>query len=224
MSPPEGLAPPELALELLEDLTPAQPPGFLRLVRRRLLVRHPDGHRTRPFVYDEVDRAAIDAVVVVPHFLGERGREVYLRSCIRPPVHFRDPARDPLGELPRDGVLWEVPAGLVEPDEVSPPGLLAAAARELLEETGFEVAPARLRPLGAPAYPCAGVVAERHYLYEVEVDPAARREPPADGSPLEERGEVRAVPLRAALELARAGALPDMKTELALRRLAERYP
>ena len=47
----------------------------------------PDGSVSEPFVYDETDRRAIDAVVIVPHFAGSRGeRRIYLRSSLRPPL------------------------------------------------------------------------------------------------------------------------------------------
>lgn len=43
---------------------------------------------------------------------------------------------------------WDIPKGLAEPGEV----LVAAAMRELAEETGLEVQGADLRPLGVHAY------------------------------------------------------------------------
>src|SRR5688572_25988364 len=39
---------PDLALEVVEDLSPKGTDGFLRLVRRRLEVRYPDGTRSAP--------------------------------------------------------------------------------------------------------------------------------------------------------------------------------
>ncbi len=43
---------------------------------------------------------------------------------------------------------WDIPKGLAEPGE----SLLAAAVRELREETGLQVAPDALHPLGTYAY------------------------------------------------------------------------
>jgi 8-oxo-dGTP pyrophosphatase MutT (NUDIX family) len=43
---------------------------------------------------------------------------------------------------------WDIPKGLAEPGE----SLLAAAVRELAEETGLAVAETELRPLGVHAY------------------------------------------------------------------------
>jgi len=180
-----------------------------------------------PFVYDEVDRDALDAVVIVPHFLGpapEGGkgaeRYVYLRSAVRPPVEMRDAARSAVPE-PEIRALWEAPAGLVEPDEETPEGIVRCARRELAEEVGFDLPTGAFRLLGPSTFPCPGVIAERHHYFHVEVDPAQRGEPSLDGSPLEAAGIVVAVPLREALRACRDGDLADAKTELALRRLAE---
>jgi hypothetical protein len=66
-------------------------------------------------------------------------------------------------------------------------------------------------------------IAERLYFFEVEVDPAERREPTLDGSALERFGEVVALPVADVLEKCRRGEIYDLKTELAVRRLIERY-
>lgn len=214
---------PRIHLELAEDLTPADQHGFLRLLRRRLRCTYPDGTTSEPFVYDEVDRRALDAVVIVAHFAGADGRRVFLRSAVRPPLAYRDPARWPPPKDGPAGGLWELPAGLVEPAEQGPDGVREAARRELLEELGFDVEPASLHGLGPSTYPAPAVLGERHFYFEVEVDPEARREPELDGSPLERFGRVICLPLDRAVGLCRAGDIEDAKTELALRRLAEKY-
>ena len=216
--------PPACELILLEDRSPPED-GFLRRKSRVLAVVTAAGEQSSAFTYDEVDRRAIDAVVVVPHFLqtaadGTQVRHVVLRSAHRPPVMLRDAARSPLVE-PVNRALWELPAGLVEPNEASAEGIVRAAQRELWEETGFEVELEELVPLGPSAFPCPGVIAERHFFFHVEVSLARRVEPELDGSPLEAVGSLVAVPLTVALEAVRSGALADAKTELALRRLVE---
>jgi ADP-ribose pyrophosphatase len=197
----------------------------LRLVRHRYRARYPDGTLSPPFVYDIVDRAAVDAVVLVAHYLDDQGaRRVFLRSCVRPPVAGRDPARSPHPERdPPLGLLWELPAGLVEPNEQSPDGLLHAAQRELHEELGFEVAPGAFAELGASVFPVPAMIAERLYFFEVTVDASRRMEPVLDGSALERFGEVVAVPVTEVLEQCRSGRLMDCKTELGVRRLIERH-
>jgi ADP-ribose pyrophosphatase len=212
---------PAIRLELVEDLTPEQPPGFLRLVRRRLRAVHADGTVSAPFVYDEVDRRAIDAVVLAAHFRREAAPWVYLRSALRPPLVFRDPARSPSAELDPRGSIWELPAGLIEPGEQSLEGVRRCASRELAEELGFHVAPESFVELGPSAFVAPGFIAERHYFLAVEVNPAAAAPPELDGSPLEMGGVVFAMPLDGALELCRNGAIVDEKTELGLRRLKE---
>jgi ADP-ribose pyrophosphatase len=219
-TPDDDLAFPAIRLELIEDVSPPGPPGFLRLLRRRLVAHYPDRSISQPFLYDEVDRRALDAVIIAAHF--SKGGEpwVYLRSAVRPPKQFRDPSRSP---VPEDGspALWELPAGLIEPGEQSQQGVFEAARRELAEELGFDVPPAALRALGPSTFPAAGFIAERHFFVQVEVRPAARAEPSLDGSALERFGQVLALPLARALELCRSGRIEDAKTELGLRRLAE---
>lgn len=216
--------PPEIELDLVEDLSPSHDSGFLRLVRRRYRARYPDGSVSEPFVYDAVDRRAIDAVVMAAHYVEGGARWVYLRSAVRPPLLLRDARRSPVPELDRGAGLWELPAGLIEESEQSKQGVVRSAAREIQEELGFDVSVAQLKELGPSTYPAPGIIGERHFYFEVEVDPQKRAEPSHDGSPLEHGGIVRAVRIADALALASEGRIEDAKTELALRRLAERYP
>jgi ADP-ribose pyrophosphatase len=216
---------PEMRLELLEDLS-RDDGGFLRCKRRRYVVHYPDGKVSAPFIYDEVDRKALDAVVIVPHFraiepsTGRALRYVYLRSAVRPPLEMREASRSAVPE-PRVRGQWEVPAGLVEPSEETPEGVVRCARRELEEECGFDLPVGEFHPLGPSMFPCPGVISERHYYFHVEVDPARRTEPSLDGSALEAGGVVVAIPLAEALRLIQDGQLADAKTEIALRRLAE---
>jgi ADP-ribose pyrophosphatase len=215
---------PDIRLEILEDL-PSSGDGFLRIVRRRLRAHYPDGTASAPFPYDEVDRRAIDAVVLCVHFLDASSvRHVFLRSAVRPPVAFRSPERSPRPAVdPPHGYLWELPAGLVEPSEQSEVGLRHAAQRELAEELGFDVSLDALSELGPSVFPVPAFIAERHFFFEVEVNPALRREPSLDGSALEHGGAVVTLPVAEALERCRSGEFQDSKTELCLRRLVERY-
>jgi ADP-ribose pyrophosphatase len=219
--PPEF---PAIRLELLEDQSPAAPHGFLRLVRRRLRAHYPDGSVSAPFMYDEVDRRSIDAVVIAAHYTAEGGeRRIFLRSALRPPLHFRS-TPTPVDVPDNGGALWELPAGLVEPDEQTADGLVSAAARELSEEVGFSVPKESLRALGPSTFPSPGVIAERHFFFEVAVDPKLRGEPSLDGSALEKDGIILDISVAAALAMCANGEIEDGKTELALRRLVERYP
>lgn len=200
---------PKLELEVVADHS-ADRDGFLSLKRYELVVVE-DGKQSAAFRYDVVDRRALDAAVMVAHHLGHDGETyVYLRTAIRPPVALRRIA--PLST----GVLWELPAGLIEPGEEP----RAAAARELEEELGFHVAPEAMQPLGEWAFPAPGFIAEVHWFFHVLVDPNARKEPDGDGSPLEEAARIVSVPLATALAACRTGEIRDAKTEIALVRLA----
>ena len=216
------LAFPKLTLELVEDLSSSDDRGFLRLIRRRYRLHYPDGTVSDPFVYDAIDRAALDAVVIAAHFRDSEGvPHVYLRSAFRPPLTMRKRGESPLADERASGALWELPAGLVEPNERSAEGVVRAAQRELEEELGFAVPLASLHALGPSAFPAPGFVAERHFFFQVQVSPQDQRDPGLDGSALERFGVIAHVPLAEAIELCRAGVIEDSKTELALRRLAE---
>jgi ADP-ribose pyrophosphatase len=198
---------------VVRDVTSTAKPtgGFLNLRRVELSLRYPDGSTSPPFAYDLATRTALDAVVFLVHFQDPAGtRHVFLRSAVRPPVALR-----PIPPL-HDGNLWEVPAGIIDPNETPE----AAAAREIGEELGFQVAPSDLAELGPWTLPAPGVIGERHVFCHVEVDPRTRGVPKEDG-PLEHAGVVLALPLDAALAHCREGAIRDAKSELALRRLAE---
>jgi len=213
---------PKVGFVETEDLSPDDDGGFLRLRRRRLTLERADGRESRPFLYDSVDRQALDAVVVAAHYRDEDGaRWVYLRSALRPPVALRPMDSRPLPEKETLGSLWELPAGLVEQSECHPEGLARCAARELEEELGFDLAPPKFAGLGPATFPSGGVIGERHHFFHVEVAPPERRQPSEDGSPLEADALVVAVTLAEALDLVRRGEIEDGKTEIGLRRLAE---
>ncbi|NOU29557.1 MAG: NUDIX domain-containing protein [Polyangiaceae bacterium] len=120
-------------------------------------------------------------------------------------------------EGPWEGVLWELPAGLVEPGE-SP---VAAAARELHEELGAAMPESAFTALGGWTVPAPALVAELHVFFAVEVGKGPFVVPVGDGSPLEDDARIVAIPVREALDACRDGRIRDAKTELALRRLAE---
>ena len=196
--------------------------GFLRLRRRTIQLTWEDGTKSREFPYDEAWRKAMDAVTIIAHYRGKQGeRRVYLRSSVRPPLALRPKDTLAIAEHASDGVLWELPAGLVEEDERSEAGLRACAARELEEEVGITVPPERFAMLGIGQYPTPAVIGERIYFLHAEVDPSKRAKPTEDGSPLEHLAAIADVSLDEALALVRAGKIEDMKTEIGLRRLAE---
>ena len=187
--------------------------GFLDVRRLDLVARMPDGQESRSFSYDIATRASLDAVIMVAHHGKDGARHVFLRSALRPPLALR-----PIPPS-HHAALWELPAGLIDGAELP----REAAARELAEELGFDVQPEALVPLGPATFPAPGFIAEMHHFFHVEVDPARRRIPSEDGSVLEKNAVIVDLPLAEALEHCRSGQVPDAKTELALRRLAELF-
>ena len=135
-----------------------------------------------------------------------------MRTASRVPIVLRE------GFGVAEGNLWELPAGLIDAGE-SP---REAAARELEEELGFRVRPEALEQLGEWAWPVPGFIAERHFYFCVDVSGIRREAPTEDGSALERGAAIDHFPLASVLAQARAGKLRDAKTELALRRFAER--
>lgn len=211
-------------LRLVAEREPAPGERGFMNVRKLTMVARFAGEQTdsEQFVYDCGDRSRMDAVVVVPHYAGPGGRRVVvLRSALRPPLASRPREVWPVPEKDSLGELWEVPAGLVEEDERTPEGLRGCAARELFEETGFEIDASRVAPLGPSTFPSPGMIGERHFFFHAEVDPARQHPPPEDGSVLERAAKLAHVSLGEALDACRAGEIEDAKTELALRRLAE---
>lgn len=186
--------------------------GFFDVHRLDLVARYPDGTESAPFKYDIGARRALDAVIIAACYVQDGVRYVFLRSALRPPCALRSapPAHD--------GGLWELPAGLVEAGEDP----AEAAARELGEELGFTATPAQMQPLGEWTFPAPGIIGEQHIFFFVDVVPASRATPTEDGSALERGAAIVALPVSEALQHCRTGAIRDAKTELGLRRLAER--
>jgi ADP-ribose pyrophosphatase len=185
--------------------------GFLNVHRLDVVLDYPDGTTSESFKYDIATRDALDATAIVAHFEEGGARHVFLRSAVRVPCGL-------LGLPPEQaGGLWEVPAGLIDPDETP----AEAAARELAEELGFDADAAAMRPLGPWTFPVPGMCGERNFFFAVEVDPRARTTPSEDGSPLERMAAIAAVPVAVALDHCRTGVIRDAKTEIALRRLLD---
>lgn len=197
--------------------------GFLRLRRLTLRNVRPDGTRSEPYAYDLVERDAMDAVAIVLAARDAKGGVlVCLRSALRPPLALRPSYSLPIPEATPAPVQWEVPAGLVEREERGADGLRGCAARETLEEVGLVVPPSHFVALGPPLALSPGVIGEKVHFLVADVDPAEVGTPTEDGSPVEADAVVRFVPLAEALAAVRAGVVADVKTEIALRRLAER--
>jgi ADP-ribose pyrophosphatase len=213
---------PHIRIDVVDDRSASArcDQGFLKLRRLHLRNHYADGTLSEPYPYDIVDRAALDAVVMVLHRAGASGREVCIRSSLRPPLGVRT-----AGAGDYVSVLWEVPAGLIEPEEAAGvsvdgvlPGVRSCAARETLEETGYVVPEERFAPLGRMTYLSPGVLAERLHYVSASLDGCAVGDPTLDGSPVEEGSALLFVSLDEAIAAVDRGDIQDAKTEVALRR------
>lgn len=214
---------PKVRIEIISDLSDAMrsDEGFIR-VRRLVLKNHYEsGQSSREYRYDCVERDAMDAVgiVLVDKTMGTP--RVCLRSSIRPPMAMRPGYALPIPETVADPTLYEIPAGLVEPEEAGEAGLRECAARETAEEVGLEVPAEAFHPLGCAVALSPGLVGEKIHFFFAEVEASKMGEASMDGSPVEEVARIAFVPLAEAVMACGDGRITDIKTELALRRLAD---
>jgi ADP-ribose pyrophosphatase len=198
--------------------------GFLEIRRLRLRNLRADGSTSAPYVCDSIARAyGQDAVVVAIYARGPGGVQVLVREGLRPALAFgRAPELAPLPEPPPRPFMTELVAGIIEPGDRGEAGLRVRAAHEVEEEAGFAVDPSAIALLGAGAYPSPGSMIEKFYFVAVEVDPGAQHPVAAgDGSPMEEGARTRWLGLDDAIAACERGDIPDLKTELGLRRLRD---
>jgi ADP-ribose pyrophosphatase len=211
-------------IEIIEDLSAQTPSdkGYLKVRRLRLRTRFADGSASEVFRYDAVDRAALDAVVVLMWAArtdAPRDPLVCVRSQLRPPLLLRRGRELVVPDQRVALELWELPAGLIEADERGEEGVLECARRETEEETGFSLPRGEFARLGAPVFLSPGLCAEKIHLVKVRV-PDHQQAVEAKGDGVVEAGSTVAWwPLSECLARAEDGTIEDAKTELALRRL-----
>lgn len=224
-----------LAVEIVEDRTASSrcDQGFLTL--RRLVVRnrYTDGTASAPYPCDVLRRPGSDAVVAVLYRVHAGRVEVLLREALRVPIYLR---RDQtfVHPDPREYTsVVEVVAGMVERgDPPGPAGLRRRAAVEAHEEAGLVVPEGAFEVLGGETFASPGTGDEKLYFCAAEVDlgpghpgggagGTGTGSVPGDGSVMEEWGRLHLYELNDAIQACRSGAIPDMKTEVALLRLAD---
>lgn len=212
-------------IEIVEDRTAGSRPdeGFLRIQRLLVRNRYADGSTSAPYPCDVMSRRQPDAVAVLPYDIEADGTvRVALRTGVRPPVYLR---RYKALDHPDTGdlrLLLEMPAGLLEDGDVGDAGIARRAAAECVEETGIEFSPAATEPLGPPAFPTPGASDEKVFFACVRTPLVPTTERAGDGSVMEEAGGLVVLSLDEAIRRCRDGAIPDMKTEIALVRLRDR--
>jgi ADP-ribose pyrophosphatase len=197
--------------------------GFLKVKRLRLVNHYEDGSRSREYPCDIVSRPGIDAVAVVLWHREERKVLVHLRRATRAPIYLR---RDKRAQLvhPDDrtyDAIEELVAGVLEPGDAGPDGLVRRGAIEAREEAGFDLPLEKVQLLGGPFFPSPGVADEKVFLAQAEVKPGTAGAIHGDGSVMEEEAEIVVRELKDAIVACRSGEIPDAKTEIGLLRLAD---
>jgi ADP-ribose pyrophosphatase len=214
-------------IEIVDDRSSSVPSdgGFIQVRRLRLRSHYDDGAVSEVYPYDVVDRRALDAVVIVLFAARDGAPDdplVCVRAALRPPLALRQQRELVVPDARVDVELWEMPAGLIEAHEKGPEGVRACAARETLEETGFDLPAGAFEALGVPVFLSPGLCAEKiHLLCARVADPHAEVRAEGDGV-LEARARVAWWPLSQCLARAAEGVIEDAKTELALHRLKGR--
>ena len=213
------------AIEVVEDRSAESrcDEGFLKLAR--LVVRnvYDDGSHSEAYPCDVVTRPGSDAVVAVLYELDGDGRvQVVLRESPRVPVYLRKFKRFEHADAHEYLTLREVVAGMVEDgDGPGAQGMRRRASIEALEEAGFETSLEAFELLGGETFASPGVTDEKIYYCAASVRWRERALAHGDGSVMEEWYELVRIELGAAIEACRRGGIPDMKTEVALLRLAD---
>ncbi|MBN2526007.1 MAG: NUDIX domain-containing protein [Deltaproteobacteria bacterium] len=210
-----------VALIHQEKLGEAEDNPYLSLHRLKLQNTYDDNTLSTVYPYDAVLRKWLDAVAVVLIARIDGRLHVCLRSAIRPPLLLRKQSVLPIAETHDSAVLWELPAGLLEPEDIGEEGIIQRAQIEVLEETGYNLMESQMWLLSGAPLVSPGTIPERLWFAVAEVqDVLERQMPEGDGSPVEENAEIQWVALERALCLCDDGAIDDMKTELGIRRIA----
>jgi ADP-ribose pyrophosphatase len=214
------------AIEIVGDRTATSrcDEGYIKVARLDVRNVYSDGSTSKPYACDVMSRPQCDAVVAVLYALdGQGGVEVVLREAPRVPIYLR---RDKtfVHPDPREYLsLHEVVAVVVEPsDPAGLEGLRRRAGAEALEEAGVTIDPSDFHPLGGETFASPGVTDEKIYFVAGHL-PAGEEAttPTGDGSTMEEWCVLHRFELGRAIEACRTGEIPDMKTEVALLRLAD---
>jgi ADP-ribose pyrophosphatase len=212
-------------IEIVEDRSAGSrcDEGFLRVARLRLRNVYDDGTRSEIYPCDVVSRPGSDAVVAILYELDAQGRvRVLLRASPRAPIYLRRFKKFEIADSREYTELLEVVAGMIEPgDGAGAQGLKHRAAIEAGEEAGCDLPSHAFRVLGEGLFASPGTSDERVYYTACPSVANTSGAPSGDGSVMEECAELVVRELRDAISACRSGEIPDMKTEVALLRLAD---
>jgi ADP-ribose pyrophosphatase len=200
---------------------------FLTLHKRQVRNIYESGETS---VWYDVETAAppfLDAVVLILYSAsGAKDLpRVLLRRAARPAAFFRslEPKLRDLDGQNLNGVMWELPAGGVEPSDLEDDGagVPGRAVLEAWEEGGFKVKDEDLISLGAPPFSAPALCTERLHYFAVKVDPKTARPPEGDGHPMEEGADLCFLSIDQALAWCRQGRIIDLKSEVGLNRFKD---
>ena len=214
------------AIEIVGDRTATSrcDEGYIKVARLDVRNVYSDGTTSKTYSCDVMSRPQSDAVVAVLYALdGQGGIEVVLREAPRVPIYLRR-GKEFVHPDPREYLsLHEVVAGVVETsDPAGIEGLRIRAHAEALEEAGVTIDPSDFQPLGGETFASPGVTDEKLYFVAGHVPSGQEATTPeGDGSTMEEWCVLHRFELGRAIEACRTGEIPDMKTEVALLRLAD---
>ncbi len=221
---------PEKEIKEIRILKNADPelknaPPFVKVERVILQHHYTDGSSSRPYHFDMVTLPYFaDAVAIVIYYVDDsRNIWVGVRKSIRPSIYMRkfDPYKKKLDQK-EYLTYYEIVAGGIEHGDLEPggAGIDGRAAKEVLEEAGFEIEPSDLEKLGGGVFSSPGSGKEKIHFRAVRVNPDTRKTPTGDGHPLEEAGKFLFIEIRELLEKCHRGEIEDSKTEIGARRLA----
>ena len=212
------------SIEIVEDRTAHSrcDEGFITVSRLVLQNVYADGSKSKPYPCDVASRPGSDAVVAILYELGADGEvRVILREGPRAPIYLRKHKRFEHPDSREYRSIIEVVAGLVEPgDGPDEDGLRRRASIEAREEAGVDRSPESFTPVGGESFASPGTSDEKVFFCAGQVH-GKTNAPRGDGSVMEEASELVRYELGEAIELCRAARIPDMKTEVALLRLAD---
>lgn len=214
-----------VAVEIVEDRTSRSrcDEGFLRLARLLVRSRYVGGGASDAYPCDVVSRPDPDAVAAVLYRRRPDGRvSVILKEGVRPPVYLRRLKPLVRPETREDPMLVELAAGVLESADAGAGGLARRAAIEVREEVGVALPPEAFAPLGEGLFASPGISDEKVYFCVAEAGAGTAAPPAGDGSAMEEGTRAVELDLGEAIRMCRDGRIPDMKTEVALLRLADR--
>ncbi len=216
-------------IKIIEDADPKlrNAPSFVKVERVILQHKYSDGSTSRPYHFDMVTLPYFaDAVAVVVYHVDPHKRLwIGIRKSIRPSIYLRKFDRYKRKLDDREYLTYyEIVAGGIEHEDVEPGGIGidGRAAREVLEEAGFEVKASDMEQLGAGVFSSPGSGKEKIHFRAVRVDPRRQIPPRGDGHPLEEVGEFEFIEIGDLLKKCHMGEIEDSKTEIGARRLALR--